>query len=258
MLLVDIMYEAEMTNLCLGRISYYKAKINQVKSYFSNDFDFQYFSKLLDNVQSLYLDDAQIYELSSDEILNIFNQLEKMMWYYNDHLKSNRYKIVNLYSLLKIVFRKLKDEDIKFLTNKYNNIIQELPVAGIILVSNNHVLLVQHNFSKKWSYPKGKIEKNETPLSAAIRECYEETGYDATNTIKENHLIIKKYDKYDKLAYFYVITDVPFDYPFKPQSQYEILATKWFLFDEKFSERKDYNMYIRHTYEDLYDLLKMI
>ena len=251
------MSEAQTTNYCLGRIRDYHCPINnKIELYFLPNFDINYFATLLSDVQCLPFDNKNIYHLSTDEILTAFGQLEKIMWYYNDHLKFNRYKIVNLYSLIKIIFPKLANEDLKYLTNKYNNIVQELPVAGIILISNGHVLLVQHNFSKKWSYPKGKIEKKETPLLAAIRECYEEIGYDASHLIKENRLIIKKYDKYDKLGYFFVVTDVPFDYPFKPQSSYEILDAQWFPLDDMFNKRRDFNMYIRHTYNDLLRLLK--
>lgn len=41
------------------------------------------------------------------------------------------------------------------------------------------VVMVQGYGSTSWSFPKGKINKDEPPSSCALREVYEETGYDA-------------------------------------------------------------------------------
>lgn len=50
--------------------------------------------------------------------------------------------------------------------------------AGIICIDKDtkKFLVMQSRFNdKKWSFPKGYISKNETPLAAAIRELHEET-----------------------------------------------------------------------------------
>ena len=47
--------------------------------------------------------------------------------------------------------------------------------AGGVLFKDNLVLLIQ-NPSGVWTFPKGVIEKGETPEQAALREVYEETG----------------------------------------------------------------------------------
>ena len=47
--------------------------------------------------------------------------------------------------------------------------------AGGVLFKDNYVLLIK-NPSGVWSFPKGNIEKGETPEQAAIREVYEETN----------------------------------------------------------------------------------
>ena len=49
--------------------------------------------------------------------------------------------------------------------------------AGGILERDGEILLVQRPRYKDWSLPKGKLDRGETPLHAAVREVREETGY---------------------------------------------------------------------------------
>lgn len=49
--------------------------------------------------------------------------------------------------------------------------------AGIILFNKqNQILLVQDAFSKRWSFPKGRVEIDDNPINTAIRETKEEVG----------------------------------------------------------------------------------
>src|SRR3989344_7545377 len=51
-------------------------------------------------------------------------------------------------------------------------------LAGCVIVENNSILLL-HRISKDWyELPGGKIEENETPEAAAIRELKEELNCD--------------------------------------------------------------------------------
>lgn len=51
--------------------------------------------------------------------------------------------------------------------------------AGLVIIQQNRILLA-HPTNAPWygtyTIPKGKIESNENPLEAAIRETYEEVG----------------------------------------------------------------------------------
>ena len=51
--------------------------------------------------------------------------------------------------------------------------------AGGILQREGEILLVQRLRYHDWSLPKGKLDRGETPLQAALREVREETGYRA-------------------------------------------------------------------------------
>lgn len=57
--------------------------------------------------------------------------------------------------------------------------------AGIFIIKKDGNLLVCHPTNHKadfWSIPKGKVEEGETMLEAAIRETYEETNLDLTDS----------------------------------------------------------------------------
>ena len=48
----------------------------------------------------------------------------------------------------------------------------------IIISKGDLLLLVRHAYGKKeWSFPGGGVDKNEPFQTAALRECFEETGY---------------------------------------------------------------------------------
>jgi 8-oxo-dGTP pyrophosphatase MutT (NUDIX family) len=67
---------------------------------------------------------------------------------------------------------------------------QPIFTVEVYIISGDNVLLHKRSDTKKkfpgfWSLPGGHIEPNEEPLSAAIREVYEETGITLTpNDIK--------------------------------------------------------------------------
>lgn len=48
--------------------------------------------------------------------------------------------------------------------------------CAIFIVKNQKVLLIEHKKLKRWLPPGGRIEENETPDEAALREVYEEVG----------------------------------------------------------------------------------
>ena len=56
--------------------------------------------------------------------------------------------------------------------------------AGIIIKSNDRILLCQRSDNGKWAIPMGGIEEGEDPKDAAYREFYEETNLEITDNIK--------------------------------------------------------------------------
>ena len=252
-----IIEKAEYANYKLKRINNLNSGTCTVDKslLFNNGFDDNHFIQLTDRILSLKLNSANIRNMSREDILTHFKLFEEAMWYYNDHLKIIRYKIMNLYVLLYILFSNLTDSDLKYLTNMYNNIVQELPLSGAVLVNQdkNSVLLVKNNFSRTWSYPKGKINRFESSSEAAIRECIEETGYDITDKLNEDDRIVRKFNR--RYVYLYVITDVPQDYQFKAYNKNEISEIRWFPIDNNLRNCREFNIYINKSYPDLKRML---
>ena len=57
-------------------------------------------------------------------------------------------------------------------------------IAALYIEHGDLILLLHRHANKsqgnKWGIPGGKVDKNETPLEAVIREVFEETGYDVS------------------------------------------------------------------------------
>ncbi len=86
-----------------------------------------------------------------------------------------------------------------------------------------------------WSFPRGKINKDELDLDCAIREVYEETGFD----IKEARLVGNEEGmKYidvtmrEQHMRLYVFRGVPTDTYFEPRTRKEISAIQWYKLSE--------------------------
>ncbi|KAK4540997.1 hypothetical protein LTR36_008366 [Oleoguttula mirabilis] len=111
-----------------------------------------------------------------------------------------------------------------------------VPVRGAILMDESMEKLVLVKGWKKgasWSFPRGKINKDEKDLDCAIREVYEETGYDIIKaglvpeagehgakyidvTMREQHMRL------------FVFKGVPEDTYFEPQTRKEISKIAWY------------------------------
>ncbi len=109
---------------------------------------------------------------------------------------------------------------------------KKLPVveAGGGLVFNDHqeILFIRRN--KKWDLPKGRIEKNETPEQAALREVEEETGISGlqvTKFIRKTYHVFKRNGEYRlKITHWYEMHS-SFDGNFKPEKKEGITKVKW-------------------------------
>ena len=109
-----------------------------------------------------------------------------------------------------------------------------VPVRGAILLNEamDEVVLVKGwKKSANWSFPRGKINKDEHDLDCAVREVYEETGYDvrAAGLVKEEkdmkYIEVTMREQHMRL---YVFRGVSRDAHFEPKTRKEISKIEWY------------------------------
>lgn len=113
-----------------------------------------------------------------------------------------------------------------------------VPVRGAILLNQemDEVVLVKGwKKGANWSFPRGKINKGEADLDCAIREVYEETGFDVReaglikNDDEVKHIQITMREQHMRL---YIFSGVPRDTHFEPRTRKEISKIEWYKLSE--------------------------
>jgi mRNA-decapping enzyme subunit 2 len=107
-----------------------------------------------------------------------------------------------------------------------------IPVRGAILLNESMdqaVLVKGWKKGSSWSFPRGKINKDEKDLDCAIREVYEETGYDIREAgLVEDEEAVKYIDVTlrEQQIRLYVFRGVPMDTHFEPKTRKEISVSR--------------------------------
>ncbi|KZF26676.1 hypothetical protein L228DRAFT_243176 [Xylona heveae TC161] len=109
-----------------------------------------------------------------------------------------------------------------------------VPVRGAIMLNDamDEVVLVKGwKKGANWSFPRGKINKDEKDLDCAVREVYEETGFDikAAGLVKEeSEMKFIEVTMREQHMRLYVFRGVPKDTPFEPRTRKEISKIQWY------------------------------
>lgn len=83
--------------------------------------------------------------------------------------------------------------------------------AGLFLIRKDNKFLVGHPTNHKpnfWSIPKGRLDENEKPLEAAVRETFEETNADVSNWQVIYTLSPVEYKRMKKTLHPFVLFEV--------------------------------------------------
>jgi len=180
-------------------------------------------------------------EEEHESMNRLFFQIEEAHWFYEDFYREN-YK-----SLPELKFKEFVEKifahcpllerhrsKIDAHTQSFYQYKSSVPVCGAIILNDNldKVLLVKGWSNKSsWSFPRGKINKDEPALQCAIREVMEETNFDISQHGANDRDFIEMVLGEQKIKLF-VVTGVSEDTVFVPQTRKEISASEWHTFDK--------------------------
>jgi 8-oxo-dGTP pyrophosphatase MutT (NUDIX family) len=123
--------------------------------------------------------------------------------------------------------------------------------GGLVLNENHEYLVILRN--NKWDLPKGKIDYDETPEEAAMREIEEECGIDELSIDRTLpltfHTYKQKEKRFLKKNHWYLMHTDSNSKPV-PQKEEGIEEVKWF--DQKTIQKK----VLTNTYASIAELLK--
>ncbi|KAI5190068.1 mRNA-decapping enzyme subunit 2 [Nematocida minor] len=208
-------------------------------------------NEVMDDLSGRFLMYLPLSEVKNTE--RLFFQVEEAHWFYEDYYR-RKFNLPYL-NLREFTLRLIKhsdfaknltgiDEDFKkFL--KYKKIV---PVFGALIFNSSmsKVLLVRGFGPKKsFTFPRGKICKSESNVDCAIREVYEEVGYDIRNKLIYN--MFMETGSKSKESKLYAVLNVSEQTAFKTKTRNEIKEIKWVSIeflektpDEAFSYVKTY------------------
>ncbi|GMH40364.1 hypothetical protein BSKO_08268 [Bryopsis sp. KO-2023] len=180
--------------------------------------------------------------------------IEEAHWYYEDHVlpRNPNLKSLSIREFASMVFDVCPGLDqykgnLQAILKQFQDFKHTIPVMGGIMLNPavDKVLLVK-GWSKNsaWGFPKGKRMKDETDENCAIREVFEETGYDINGrTNSKDFIEVHAGPQRIKL---YIVTDVPEDTCFEPLAQKEIGALAWHLLSELPDSKEESQMVYRN------------
>lgn len=110
---------------------------------------------------------------------------------------------------------------------KFSQYKKSIPVRGAAIFNKSltKLLLVKGTESDSWSFPRGKISKDEDDVDCCIREVQEEIGFDLTDYIDEDQFIERNIQ--GKNYKIFLVSGVPEDFDFKPKVRNEIEKIEW-------------------------------
>ncbi|KAJ4292155.1 mRNA-decapping enzyme subunit 2 [Collariella sp. IMI 366227] len=122
-----------------------------------------------------------------------------------------------------------------------------VPVRGAIMLNHamdSAVLVKGWKKNANWSFPRGKINKDEDDLDCAIREVYEETGLDirkAGLVPKDDEVKAIDVPMREQHIRLFVFRNIPMDTVFEPKTRKEISKIEWYKLSELPTYRKKGN-----------------
>uniref|UniRef100_A0A0N5BAV8 mRNA-decapping enzyme 2 n=1 Tax=Strongyloides papillosus TaxID=174720 RepID=A0A0N5BAV8_STREA len=183
-----------------------------------------------------------------NDLVRVMFHIEQAWWTYvdytlpsNPHLKSKPFHTFTVDIINHSPFLEhFKDQSHNAL-EVFKQYKKNIPTCGTIIVDSSLeycLVLSMYSSSKNFGFPKGKINQNEDLVDCAIRETYEETGFDCSSHIQKNIFFDAKINQ--SSCRLYLVTGIPLDFKFKPKARHEIKKIQWLLINALPNNKDDF------------------
>lgn len=179
--------------------------------------------------------------------VRIFFQIELAYWFYLDFYCQDdpSLKPLGMREFSRQIFTHCPTltefaENVDSILDEWREYKMAVPTYGAILLdeSMEYILLAQGFWAKaSWGFPKGKVNEEEAPAACAIREVYEETGFDISALIDETSFIERSIS--DQFTRLYIVKGLSLDTKFHPKTRKEIRSLEWFRVDQLPIHKRD-------------------
>ncbi|KAI1457138.1 hypothetical protein F4805DRAFT_429677 [Annulohypoxylon moriforme] len=189
-------------------------------------------------------------DLSS--VARICFQIEEAQWFYEDFIRvidptlpsmSLRNFTLKMFEYCPLLASFSAEEHLRAF-EEFMQYKTRVPVRGAILLNDNMDAAVLVRGFKKgstWSFPRGKINKDEDDLDCAIREVYEEIGFDIREAGLVNDTTPQQFFEVtmqNQQVRLYVFRGISESTVFNTRTRKEIGAIRWYKVDELPTYRK--------------------
>ncbi|XP_066936953.1 m7GpppN-mRNA hydrolase-like [Clytia hemisphaerica] len=171
-----------------------------------------------------------------NDMVRICFQIEQAHWYYIDFCRQEDPDLppCGMKPFMNMIFSRFEflnktGQSVSAIYEEWRKYKIRVPVFGAILIDDTleQILLVQGFHNKaSWGFPKGKVNKDEEGLTCAIREVWEEVGFDISKLAKESDFIENNF--HDHQIRLYIVPGVDKTFDFKPNTRGEIKEIRWF------------------------------
>ena len=193
----------------------------------------------LDDLCARFIINLPVEELG--QAARILFQIEEAQWFYEDFVRplDPSFPHLNLRAFTQQMFQHcpmLCEWPLEDQQRAYDDFVAyktTVPVRGAIMLNDamDEVVLVKGwKSSASWSFPRGKLNEEESDLTCALREVYEETGYDLENAgLAEGATEADAFEQNIKgqNLKMYAFRGVPMDTNFAARTRKEISGIEW-------------------------------
>lgn len=210
-----------------------------------------------------------IVNLPQEELLSVERicfQIEEAQWFYEDFIRPldpHGLPSMHLRKFSQLMFQHcplFSAYSAELHQQAYDQFLAyktRVPVRGAIMLNQDmtHAVLVKGwKKGAKWSFPRGKINKEEDDLDCAVREVWEETGYDlkeADLVLPAEHMKSITVTMREQSMMLYVFRGVPMDTYFEPRTRKEISKIDWYKLTDLPTVRRKNQIQQQGTGQDL-------